>query len=69
MMTMSSCDSEPPAGAPPPAPAEVAEYVAQMSSELAVLARRARFEMLAYLLEMVRIEAEHCAGQVGPEGE
>ena len=69
-MTMSPADPDPPADAPSPDPAEVAEYIGQMSSELAVLARRARLELLAYLLEMVRHEADHAAGQSGgSEGE
>ena len=49
---------------PPPtsgdnsSPAAVAGYVASMSAELAILARRNGLESLSYLLEMVRLEAE-----------
>lgn len=68
-MTKSPADLDPPAGEPAPYPAEVAEYVAQMSSELSAMARRARFELLAYLLEMVRLEATRCAGRSDFEGE
>jgi hypothetical protein len=35
-----------------------AEYIALMSTELARLARSAKLDMLAYLLEIARLEAE-----------
>lgn len=38
-------------------PAETAQYIAQMMAELAVIARRARFDLLAYFLDMARTEA------------
>jgi hypothetical protein len=38
-------------------PAEVARYVGQMSAELAALARAARLDVLAYFLDMARLEA------------
>ena len=41
---------------------QVAAYVASMTAELAVLARRHRLDTLGYLLEMTRLEAE-AAGQ------
>jgi hypothetical protein len=37
----------------------VARYVASLATELAEMARQARFGALAYLLEMVRLEAEN----------
>jgi len=46
--------------APPRAaasPAETAQYVAEFSAELAFLARQARLDLLAYLLDMARLEA------------
>ena len=42
-------------------PGEAADYIGEVSSELATLARRCRLDLLAYLLEMVRLEAGHCA--------
>ena len=36
---------------------ELLSYVAQLSGELATMARSARFDALAYFLEMARIEA------------
>jgi hypothetical protein len=38
--------------------AAVASYVATMSADLAVMARRTGLDTLGYLLEMVRLEAE-----------
>ena len=38
-------------------PADAADYIAQMTAELARIARTARLEPLAYFLEMARIEA------------
>ncbi len=38
-------------------PTEVARYVGQMSAELAGLARSARLDVLAYFLDMARLEA------------
>ncbi len=37
--------------------AEVARYVGQMAAELAGLARSARLDVLAYFLDMARLEA------------
>ena len=39
-------------------PAQAAAYVAGLTGELAGLVRRHRLETLAYLLDMVRLEAE-----------
>lgn len=36
---------------------EVARYVAQMSAELGGMARSARLDLLAYFLDMARVEA------------
>jgi hypothetical protein len=38
--------------------AAVASYVATLSADLAVMARRTGLDTLGYLLEMVRLEAE-----------
>jgi hypothetical protein len=38
-------------------PAETAQYVAEFSAELAYLARKANLDLLAYLLDMARLEA------------
>jgi hypothetical protein len=38
--------------------ASSAEYIAQMTSELAEMANSAKFDMLTYLLNMARLEAE-----------
>jgi hypothetical protein len=37
---------------------EIAAYLTQMTGELAVLARSAQYDLLAYFLEMARIEAK-----------
>ena len=39
-------------------PADVAAYVASLTTELAVLTHKAGLPTLEYLLEMVRLEAE-----------
>ena len=36
---------------------EMSRYIAQMAGELAAMARATRLELLAYFLEMARIEA------------
>lgn len=41
----------------PQAVEEMARYIAQMSGELAAMARATKLELLAYFLEMARIEA------------
>ena len=40
---------------------QVAAYVAELTSELALIARRHGFDALAYLLDMARLEAESAA--------
>ena len=47
----------------------VASYVATLSADLAVMARRTGLDTLGYLLEMVRLEAESTTRQShGPNG-
>jgi hypothetical protein len=41
---------------------EIALYLAQMTAELAALARGAQYDLLGYFLEMARIEAKGRAG-------
>ena len=51
------------------AQAEIASYIAQMAGELALLASSAKFELLAYFLDMARVESEliaHKRGQLQP---
>ncbi len=36
---------------------ESAQYIAQMSAELASIARKANLDLLAYFLDMARVEA------------
>lgn len=38
-------------------PAETAQYIAEFSAELSFLARQVRLDLLAYLLDMARLEA------------
>jgi hypothetical protein len=38
-------------------PEQVALFVSQMTAELAILARSARLDVLAYFLDMARVEA------------
>jgi hypothetical protein len=48
----------------------VASYVATLSADLSVMARRRGLETLGYLLEMVRLEAENLTRHSphGPNG-
>ena len=41
--------------------ADAADYVAELTSELAKVARRHRLDTLGYLLDMARMEAESVA--------
>jgi len=41
--------------------AALATYIAAMSGDLALMARRTKFDTLGYLLEMARLEAENIA--------
>jgi hypothetical protein len=45
--------------------AETAQYIAEFSAELAYLARESKLDLLAYLLDMARLEASRSvqAGQ------
>jgi hypothetical protein len=47
--------------------AEVADYVAAVSADLANMARHSGLDTLGYLLEMVRLEAKFTAGHGAPE--
>jgi hypothetical protein len=60
-------NSEPTEGAPttPPPPADIATYIAEMTSELQTLAQQARFSLLAQFLAMARVEAEMLARMSG----
>jgi hypothetical protein len=49
----------------PAARVAVASYVAALSADLANLSRRTGLDTLGYLLEMVRLEAEHAARPSG----
>ncbi|CAH1669716.1 MULTISPECIES: hypothetical protein [unclassified Chelatococcus] len=45
---------------------EVAEYIAQLSGEMAAMSRSARLDVIAYFLEMVREEARKTARRKHP---
>jgi hypothetical protein len=47
-------------------PAEIAIYIAQLSGELADMSRKARLDVIAYFLEMVRLEAQKTARRSRP---
>ncbi|WP_201832147.1 hypothetical protein [Microvirga zambiensis] len=49
-------------------PAETAQYVAEFSAELAFLARHAKLDLLAYLLDMARLEAIRVVQSSGKDG-
>jgi hypothetical protein len=40
-------------------PASAASYVATMTAELSVIARRHKLDALSYILDMARVEAEN----------
>jgi hypothetical protein len=48
--------------------ADVASYVAALSGDLAVLARRAGLETIGYLLDMAKLEAEQASGHEQESG-
>jgi len=48
-------------------PAETARYIAEFAAELSYLAREAQLDLLAYLLDMARLEATRVTEQA--EGE
>jgi hypothetical protein len=47
-----------------PSPSETARYIAEMAAELSFLARRSNLDLLAYILDMARLEATN-AGRHG----
>lgn len=55
-----------PAGNPPSA-ADVAAYVNEMSAQMAQLAASVNLEMLAYFLDMARIESEIILRRLKPD--
>ncbi len=59
--------TDPPHPACPPAqsPQEVARYIGQLAAEMAAMARGARLDLLAYLLEMARVEASSGSAPTG----
>jgi len=52
---------------PPPSEAGLANYIAEMSGELAKLAQRGRMPMLSYFLSLARVEAEGRARERGEQ--
>ena len=46
---------------------ETAAYIAQMASEMAGLAGRANLGLIAYFLDMARLESLHAAGLAARE--
>lgn len=44
---------------------EAAIFMAELTAELADIARRHHLDVLAYLLEMARLEAEHVRRELG----
>lgn len=44
-----------------------AAFVADLTAELSGIARRYRFDVLAYLLEMARLEAENVRRELGED--
>lgn len=44
-------------GAAPKRPCDTADYIAELTEELAELARSGQLDMLAYLLDMAKLEA------------
>jgi hypothetical protein len=48
--------------------AEAASYVAELTADLARIARRHGLDTLGYILDMARLEAQSAAGQSASEG-
>ena len=48
--------------------ASLAAYIAEMTAELAGLAGKAHLPMLAYFLNLARVEAQICARENGARG-
>ena len=62
-------DAEPAEAGPADRAEHVAAYIAEMTTELAELARGQKLELVAYLLEMARMEAaSRCARDAGRSG-
>jgi hypothetical protein len=59
MVTVMTDDLSPVTGDGPADPAQAAAYVAELSADLATLARRHGLEALGYILDMARLEAEN----------
>ena len=55
-----------PAPAEPAATEDIARYIAQMTTEMAAIARSANLDLLAYFLEMAKIEANVTARRSSP---
>jgi hypothetical protein len=49
-------------GKPSPGSREAAAYVAELTGDLARIARQHRLDALGYLLDMARLEAQHVGG-------
>jgi len=47
--------------------ADASDYIAQMTAELAIMAKSAQLDLLAYFLEMAQIEAQAQAYALKPE--
>ncbi len=49
-------------------PTEIADYVKEMTAELAQLARGSGLDLLAYLLDIVHLEATMTSRKISPTG-
>ncbi len=49
-------------------PTEVADYVKDMTAELAQLARASRLDLIAYLLDIVHLEAKTTSRKISTSG-
>lgn len=47
-------------------PAAAANYVAELTASLAIVARKHGFDTLGYILDMARLEAESASRHVNP---
>lgn len=68
MPKSSHLPSRAPADAPDtgggPSTTETAQYIEEMAGELADLARRSKLDLLAYLLDMAKLEARKNSGRL-----
>lgn len=70
LQAQSVSPSDPVGKRPLPAdPAEAARYIAEFAAELSVMARHARLDLLAYLLDMARLEATKAQRAARTRGE